>query len=73
MRVYYDPLRQAVGVSRAVGAIQSFVTDVLSGLHCTCHQGSTFKERQEGGHGSTASLEKSKRRWSAYAGQQVQG
>lgn len=28
-----DPLRQAVGVSCAVGAIQAFVTDVLSGPH----------------------------------------
>ena len=28
-----DPLRQAVGVSRAVGALQSFVSDVLSTPH----------------------------------------
>ena len=28
-----DPLRQAVDVSRAVWAIQSFLTDVLSGPH----------------------------------------
>ena len=46
---------------------------VVGSSHSTCHQGAYVQERQQGGHGITVSLESAKRRWSAYAGQQVQG